>query len=251
MRYKKHIILFIFFILIISGAHAKVTPEEAKQLRSNLTPMGATRASNKNGNILEWKTDQLSDKDHLQWRKAIQKEKALFIINTDNAPTYAHLLSEGLLAMLKHYPETFEIPAYQTHRTSRYPKWVNDNTYKNATDAATDKNAHNMLTAWPGIPFPIPNNAQEIIWNHKLRWVGHSIEFTMIDTLVDSSGIHTPITTFFGILDAYHDLEGKRYYTQHIDHSTLILNKKLSAKKDFNARKVNKTSSFRRQRKYS
>jgi len=81
MRCIQHIILLISLCITISGAHGNVTPEEAKQLTSNLTPLGATRSGNKNGNIPAWTTDQLSDEEHLQWRKTFQNEKPLFIIH--------------------------------------------------------------------------------------------------------------------------------------------------------------------------
>src|SRR6185503_16858442 len=40
--------------LIQPHARAAVSPEEAQQLKSNLTPMGAERAGNKDGTIPAW-----------------------------------------------------------------------------------------------------------------------------------------------------------------------------------------------------
>jgi len=51
--------------------------------------------------------------------------------------------------------------------------------------------------------------------------------------------------TFTASIDAFHDLEGDRYYTQQINLDTAILDNNFSAKKDFNPKNLSKMYIFR------
>ncbi|HEX5391836.1 MAG TPA: DUF1329 domain-containing protein, partial [Rhodocyclaceae bacterium] len=47
-------LLFAGLVACAFTAHAGVTPDEAAQLKSTLTPMGAEKAGNKDGSIPAW-----------------------------------------------------------------------------------------------------------------------------------------------------------------------------------------------------
>ncbi|OLE19871.1 MAG: hypothetical protein AUG50_02335 [Betaproteobacteria bacterium 13_1_20CM_3_63_8] len=100
-------------------------------------------------------------------------EKVLYSITAKNAGEYADKLSDGVKALLKKYPETFRIDVYPTHRSDAAPQWVYDNTFKNATRAKLTQNLV-MQDAYGGIPFPIPKNGAEVMWNSLVRWRGEA-----------------------------------------------------------------------------
>ena len=40
----------------------------------------------------------------------------------------------------------------------------------------------------PGVPFPIPRNGQEVMWNHRLHYMGRAVLYKYEGWLVDSAG---------------------------------------------------------------
>jgi hypothetical protein len=61
---------------------------------------------------------------------------------------------------------------YQTRRTASYPQYVYDATKKIAANAELVEGGNGIVNAAIGIPFPIPSNGLEAIWNHTLRFRG-------------------------------------------------------------------------------
>jgi hypothetical protein len=88
--------------------------------------------------------------------------------------------------MLKKHPETYRIDVYPSHRTAAAPQWVYDNTFKNATRAKL--NGDLVEGAYGGIPFPIPKNGTEVMWNHLLRWRGASVQININQYQITSEG---------------------------------------------------------------
>ncbi|MES2114150.1 MAG: DUF1329 domain-containing protein [Pseudomonadota bacterium] len=156
-------------------AAAAVSSDEAAKLKSELTPLGAEKAGNKDGSIPAWTggytTPIPGDKPGGRRGDPFKDEKPVYVVTAKNADQYAALLSDGTRAMLKKYPE-YRLDVYPTHRTAAAPRWVYDNTFKNATHA---KLASDVVSgAYGGVPFPIPKSGAEVMWNHLLRWRGTS-----------------------------------------------------------------------------
>lgn len=163
--------------------HAAVPAEEAAKLKSDLTPLGAERAGNKEGTIPPWDTNATSG---IKGLDPFKDDKPLFSINAKNMAQYEGRLSDGIQAMLKKYPETFRLDVYRTRRTAVAPQYVYDNTLRNATRA---KLVNSMPeNAFGGIPFPIPKTGEEVIWNHQLRWRGTSLQFPTSTFQITSDG---------------------------------------------------------------
>ena len=121
------------------GASAQVTPQEAQQLKTTLTPLGGERGGNKEGTIPAW-TGGMTSVPAGYWQGArrgdpFASEKPQFSITAQNMDKYADKLTDGTKAMLKRYPSTYRLDVYPTHRTAAAPQWVYDNTFKNATHA--------------------------------------------------------------------------------------------------------------------
>ena len=98
-------------------------------------------------------------------------DKPLFSITSKNLAQYADKLSDGTKEMFKRFPTPIASDVYPTRRTAAAPQWVYDNTLKNATRAKlVDSSAGPVEGAFGGIPFPIPQNGAEAMWNHLLNW---------------------------------------------------------------------------------
>lgn len=159
------------FITLSAGA--AVSPEEAAKLKGpQLTPMGAERAGNADGSIPAW-TGGLSGPANLvnggRRPDPFSADKPLFSITGKNVAQYADRLAESQVAMLKKYPD-YRLDVYPTRRPMAAPQWVYDNIFKNATRATLVDDGYKLSGAYGGIPFPIPKNGREAMWNHRLGW---------------------------------------------------------------------------------
>jgi hypothetical protein len=179
----RHSLLATGLLVAAIATQAAVTPDEAAQLKSTLTPMGAEKAANKDGSIPAWSGGMTTPfagfkVDGSPRPDAFANEKVLYTITAKNMDTYADKLSDGVKAMLKKYPD-YRIDVYPSHRTAAAPQWVYDNVLKNATRAKLGQSSAGPMPegAYGGVPFPIPKSGDEVIWNHVLRWQGDSVVF--------------------------------------------------------------------------
>ncbi|WP_353090556.1 DUF1329 domain-containing protein [Methylibium sp.] len=151
-------------------AIAAVSADEAAKLKSDLTPLGAEKAGNKDGSIPAWTGGYTKVppgyKSGQPRPDPFADEKPLFTITAANMAQYSDKLDEGQQHLLKKFPD-YKLHVYRTHRTAAAPQWVYDETFKNATRARLDGDA--VAGAYGGIPFPIAKSGAEMIWNHSLR----------------------------------------------------------------------------------
>lgn len=166
--------------LLASGAQAAVSPEEAAQLKTTLTPLGAERAGNADGTIPAWDGGYTKvPADYQNGDRSFDPfadEKPLFSITSANLADYQDKLAAGVIQLFRDNPDTFRIDVYPTHRTAAAPQWVYDNTFRNATNAVLENDGLTVTGAYGGVPFPIPKTGIELVWNHQLQWRGESTE---------------------------------------------------------------------------
>jgi hypothetical protein len=152
--------------------------------------MGAEKAGTKDGTIPAWTggfTGKIAgDKEGGRRGDPFKGEKPLYSVTAKNVAQYADKLSDGVKALLKKYPDSYRLDVYTTHRTAMAPQWVYDNTAKNALAAKLDGDIPSG--AYGGIPFPIPKNGLEAMWNHKLAWRGDSWEAELNQYQLTSDG---------------------------------------------------------------
>lgn len=196
--------------LISAPALAAVSAQQAAELGgAKLTPVGAQRAGTDDGQIPAWSKKQpklmaaVKDlKPGEFYPNLFKGEAALFQINHDNYKQYAEHLTVGQVAMLKRYP-AYYLNVYPTHRTALFPDSVYKSTIDNATTAKLD-GADKLTGASAGFPFPIPKNGAQVIWNHKVRYRGNSVEQTsnIISVAQDGdfqvSGFEQTVKFFYG-----------------------------------------------------
>ncbi|QCY09442.1 DUF1329 domain-containing protein [Pseudomonas sp. MPC6] len=157
------------------SALAAISASEAARLGAELTPVGAEKAGNVDGSIPEW-TGGLTEAP-AGWSRGQDRpdffagEKPLLVITAANMAEHADKLTEGMRALLKQYPE-FKMPVYPSHRTAAWPQHVYDNIKQYAASAQLIEGGNGISGVWGAIPFPIPKNGNEVIWNHNTRFLG-------------------------------------------------------------------------------
>jgi hypothetical protein len=166
------------------GAHAAVSADEAKALGTTLTAVGAEKAAYNGG--LTTPPASFKAGDGIR-PDPFAGEKPRVAIDAKNMAQYADHLTEGTKALLQKYP-TYRVDVYPTHRSVAYPKWVGENTAKNAVKAKTLNDGRSMEGAHAGFPFPIPKTGNEAMWNHLVRFNGQAYESKYRNLTVDSSG---------------------------------------------------------------
>lgn len=121
---------------------------------------------------------------------------------------YAGQIAEGQKYLLKKYPN-YRMDVYPTHRTAVPPEYHLKQTVANATVAETTDGGVGIKNVLPGgIPFPIPKNGHEAMWNVQLSYQPPVREFPSKAYIVDQSG--RAILSGDGLLHAespFHDPE--------------------------------------------
>jgi hypothetical protein len=166
---------------MFAGALAAVAPAVAQtpaDLGKSLTPTGAIRAGNAAGTIPAWTGGLTTPVPGWRLGQArpdpYASERPLFSINAQNVAKYESKLSAGVAGMLRTVPG-YRVDVYPTHRTFAAPQFIYDATIANATRAHLVNDGQDVTGAQIGVPFPIPHNGNEAIWNHILRWRGTEI----------------------------------------------------------------------------
>ncbi len=169
------VVTALFYGAVAQGA---VPATQASQLSSTLTPFGAERDGNAAGSIPAWDGGITTPPQGYQAGEhridPYADDKVLFTITASNYQEYKDKLSEGQRALFEKYPDSFKMNVYPTRRSHAAPQWVADNTLKNATNAQLAEGGNGVSDAYGGIPFPIPQNGLEAIWNHSMRWAGEA-----------------------------------------------------------------------------
>lgn len=187
----------IALMTISTAVVAAVTLEEAMKLKSTLTPLGGEKDGNKEGSIPAWDgkaTVAASPKVADIPSQPFPGEKPLLQISAKNMAQYADKLSAGTQALLQKYPDSFRVDVYKTHRTAVAPQSVIENTFKNATRCKTLADGNSVEGCYGGIPFPIPKEGVEVIWNYLLRIEPEATETQFQNFIGTSDGGRTLAT---------------------------------------------------------
>jgi len=178
--------------LACGGAQAAVSADEAAQLKSTLTPLGAEKA----GTIPAWdgglKQASGAKVGDLPVN-AYPNDKPILKIDAKNAAQHAAKLSEGTQALMKKYPD-FYVNVYPTRRSAAAPAYVYDNTFKNATRCKTKEGGMSVEGCFGGVPFPIPKDGTEAMWNYLLRVEPEAVSYGFKNLVVSSDGARSLAT---------------------------------------------------------
>jgi hypothetical protein len=171
-------------LICVAGGLASVVPgraavpeSEAARLGAALTPTGAERAGNADGSIPAWTGGMPAAPEAGPRADPFAAERPLFSITASTLPRYADRLPEGAKALFAQYRD-YRMDVYPTHRTASAPQAVYDAIRRNATRAraAPEGITSGIEGAAGGIPFPIPRDGAEAMWNHELGFWGAARE---------------------------------------------------------------------------
>jgi hypothetical protein len=211
MKIKNLLFVTLFTSGWAYGALAAVSPSQAQQLGTTLTPFGAQQAGSADGAIPPY-TGGIVAMQNLPTGNATSRypdpfanERPLFSITASNAAQYAAELTPGTHALFSRFSD-FRIDVYPTHRTMSYPDWVLKNSIKNATSAQMVGDSDGVTGAYGGVPFPIPQNGNEVMWNSNLAYAPAFCTETYQNYLVDTSGSVTDLGTITSdYVEPYYD----------------------------------------------
>ncbi len=154
------------------------TEENIARLGEDLTPMGSIRAGNEDGTIPAW-DGGLRRED---WPEGYQvgdrhpdpfaDDEPLFTITGENYQEYSDRLSAGQVALFERYPETYFMKVYPSRRSASFPERIYEATIDNASTGRLVAEGEGVTDVYEGFPFPLAQNAYELMWNHKLKYKG-------------------------------------------------------------------------------
>ena len=174
-----------------------VAARDVSQLGVSLTPMGAEKAGNADGSIPAWEGGLLmgrpaAGRERVPAEYPTSSDKPLFTVTSANLDQHREMLTPGALALFAKFPDSYKMPVYPTRRTGNAPDFVYAATLKNAKNASLENDGESLVNASVGIPFPIPENGKEVIWNHKLRYHGEGLQRWNVQLAVQTNGSFVP-----------------------------------------------------------
>ncbi|MER0041155.1 DUF1329 domain-containing protein [Pseudomonas sp. MGal98] len=203
----------VALVLLAGNSMAAVSPQDAAKLGSSLTPLGAEKAGNAAGTIPAWTGGitqapagyKGSGTHHID---PFAADKPLFTITRANLAQYRDQLTPGQVALFETYPDSFQMPVYPSHRSGSAPQWVYANTAKNAVSAKLLDGGNGFADAFGGIPFPIPQNGVEALWNHIARYRGTYVVRRASEVAVQRNGSYSLVTSQQEALFKFYDPKG-------------------------------------------
>lgn len=187
----------LILICLFSSANlsAEITADQIARLGGDLTPLGGEKLGNADGSIPAWDGGITEIPNGYQPGKhyvdPYPNDAIKFTISHANMSDYTDKLSEGHKALLKTYPDTYKLNVYDTRRSASAPQRIYDATKKVAAIAKLTADGNGVENAVIGIPFPIPKNGLEVIWNHLLRWRGQYAERNIAQAAPTRGGDYT------------------------------------------------------------
>ncbi|MEH6581536.1 MAG: DUF1329 domain-containing protein [Halioglobus sp.] len=181
------------------GVSAKTSPEQAAALGGDtLTPVGAQRMGNAEGTIPEWTGGLKENPAGYEVGKRLvdpfAADKPLFTITAENVDQYKGNLSAGQQAMFKRYPDTYQMPVYPTRRSAKLPESEYQLIKEYATKTALLEGGNGIIDFRAAVPFPVPNDGLEVIWNHISRYrTALGLKRRYIQAPVQANGNFSPV----------------------------------------------------------
>ena len=180
---------------VLAGpAAAEIPADQIARLGQDLTPLGAVKAGNAEGTIPEWTggitTPPAGYKVGEHHRDPFAGDQPLYVIDSSNLDQYRARLSVGQQRILEQYP-TYKLTVYPSRRSAAQPQRIYDATRRVAATARLVDDGNGVGGATIGIPFPIPKNGLEVIWNHLLRYRGETVDCQLHQAAVTRGGAYT------------------------------------------------------------
>jgi hypothetical protein len=188
---QKTLVAFAVTASLALPAAAELSAADLAKLGTTLTPIGAEKAGNAAGTIPAW--DGGITRPVAGFRQGgfypdpFASDAPRFTITGANADQYRANLSDGQYAMLKKYP-TYKMVVYPTRRSASFPQCHYNETKQCAAVAKLAAGGNGVVGCTGGIPFPIPKDGSEAIWNHLLRYRGDTFGMHWAQAAVTRGG---------------------------------------------------------------
>lgn len=190
----KSLLSVIGFLSAVLCSPAAFAAVDVGRLGNDLTPLGGEKAGNTDGTIPAWDGGLTAAPagytPGMHHPDPFAGDTVKFTITGANADQYADKLSAGHLALLKAYPD-YTMPVYATHRSASNPQRIYDATKQYAPTAALTEGGNGVTGAVIGVPFPIPQNGLEVIWNHLTRYRGVAADRHISQAAPQRNGSYT------------------------------------------------------------
>jgi len=180
--------------VLATGALAQVPDNQANRLGADLTPVGAEKAGE--DGIPAWTGGLQSAPAGITFKQGERyadpyaSDPVKFTVTGANAAQYDAVLTDGYKTLLKTYPD-YKMNVYESRRSCAYPDHVYAATKNNARVGELVGGGNGIAGAIMGFPFPIANNALEMIWNHTLRYRGFKFQRQFSVAPVTRTGDYT------------------------------------------------------------
>ncbi|GAC1624587.1 MAG: DUF1329 domain-containing protein [Nevskia sp.] len=197
-RTRSHSICAIVAGMVMAVATPAVPAQapEASPLGRMLTPLGAEKAGNAAGTIPPWDGSVAAPppgfKAGVLYPDPYASDSPLFTITAAEVETYKDHLTPGQVAMFRRYPD-YKLVVYRTRRSAAYPKAYYDETLGNPARAKLPEGGNGVTGTSGGLPFPMPKDGNEAIWNELTRYRGETFLSDNQQLAVTRSGDYTPV----------------------------------------------------------
>ena len=167
-------------------------PAEAQ----DTTPLGAEASGNAAGTIPAWqgglKSALAGHRSGGPYADPYEADVPMFAISAGNLDRYRAQLSPGQIALLQKYP-TLKMNVYPTRRSAAFPEAVYEETAANAGVAKLVPGGNGVTGTTGGIPFRVPRDGLEAIWNTLLRYRGDTYATRWGQAAVTRGGTYTMV----------------------------------------------------------
>jgi hypothetical protein len=195
-------------VLAAASLQAGARPDEIHRLSQDLTPLGAERAGSEDGGIPAW-TGGITEPpvayqpgDH--HADPYPTEQPLFRIDRSNVAQHRGLLGVGQVAMIEKYPDYY-FEVYPSHRSAAFPARIYEMTARNARTGALAAGGNGVVNVAEGFPFPFPESAEELMWNHRLRYKGTGSERHLSMVAPTATGAFVEVAMTVKSLNPYYE----------------------------------------------
>jgi hypothetical protein len=172
-------------------AAAELSAADVAKLGTTLTPVGAEKAGNAAGTIPAWDggvTRVVAGyRPGQHYPDPFASDRPQFTIDAASADKYKANITAGAYAMLKKYPN-YKMVVYPTRRSASFPTCHYDETRQCAAVAKLAPGGNGVTGCTGGIPFPIPKDGNEAIWNTLLRYRGDTFAMHWSQAAVTRTG---------------------------------------------------------------
>lgn len=183
----------LLLLAVALQAQAKVDETQAARLGQDLTPLGGERAGNVAGSIPPWQGGLAQPPGNyrpgMHHPDPYADDAPLYRIDGQNLDGHRGQVPEGLQALLQHNPDYF-LQVYPTRRSAAAPQRIYHATRFNARSAELISGGNGVAGVAAGIPFPLPQDGQQAIWNHIMRYRGEQISMRTNQAAVLANGAY-------------------------------------------------------------